>query len=171
MVPVPQRASPAHPPHPSVVKLPPTGSHMLHPGDPESQPRGGGATPDTHSPASGDVAREWEGSGDTRGAAYPGRSTPVHPSSQSLGIVNRCWARQSLRQQTAHRYSSCARGLLHVDSCTSTCVHVHVPHGSPRQTVTQVLFLSHACCAAHLSLAFGCACALIYHVTSSEPLA
>ena len=40
MVPVPQRASPAHLPHPSVVKLPPTGSHMLSPGDPESQPRG-----------------------------------------------------------------------------------------------------------------------------------
>ena len=40
MVPVPQRASPAHPPHPSVVKLPPTGSHMLPRGDPESQPRG-----------------------------------------------------------------------------------------------------------------------------------
>ena len=39
MVPVPQRASPALPPLPSVVKLPPTGSHMLPPGDPESQPR------------------------------------------------------------------------------------------------------------------------------------
>jgi hypothetical protein len=55
------------------------------------------------------LAREWEGSGDTRGAAYPGRSTPVHPSSQSSGIVDRCWARQSLRQQTAHSSRPCCR--------------------------------------------------------------